>query len=150
MPFEVKKISSAETIDLRSRILRPSQAIELCHYPDDNLESSFHLGVIHKGMIVANGSFLHQEHPDFTRAKKSYRLRGMATDLPYQRQGLGSLILSEAMKELRSRECDFIWFNARTSAETFYVKLGFKSNELIFDIPLVGAHKIMYKWLGSE
>ncbi len=147
MSFEVKQISASETIDLRSRILRPGQGIELCHYPEDNFATSFHLAIFHDGRIVSNGTFLQQGHNDFSHAQKPYRLRGMATDTLYQRQGLGSLIISEALKELNLRGSDFIWFNARTSAEIFYQKLGFKCEEQIFDIPLIGPHKVMYKWL---
>ncbi len=149
MSSEVKKISAAETIDLRSRILRPGQPIELCHYPEDDFATSFHLGIFKHNKVVCNGTFLQQGHEKFPQAKKAYRLRGMATDTLYQRQGLGALIIAEALKELKTRECDLIWFNARTSAEIFYRKLGFQCIEEVFDIPLVGPHKIMYKWVKS-
>ena len=150
MSFETKIVSARETFDLRSRILRPGQAIELCQYPEDHFATSFHLAVFHQGRVVSNGTFLQQGHDKFSNACNPYRLRGMATDWLFQRQGLGSLIIAEAMKELKMRGCDLIWFNARTSAEIFYDKLGFNSLPEIFDIALIGPHKIMYKSLSAK
>ena len=149
MPYVVKKISALETIDLRSRILRPSQAIELCHYAEDDFASSFHLGIFQNEKIISNGTFLQQAYDKFPQAKVPYRLRGMATDPLFQRQGLGSLIIAQALEELKTRGCDLLWFNARTSAEIFYDKLGFKSLDQIFDIPLIGPHKVMYMWVQN-
>ena len=83
----------------------------------------------------------------FSLAKKPYRLRGMATDFIYHRQGLGQKIIHAALVELKIRNCDLLWFNARTSAELFYLKLGFTADNTVFELPLIGPHKVMYKWL---
>lgn len=153
---QVQFISTKQAIDLRSRILRPNQPIENCHYIGDNDEDTFHLGVLVGAKILSSGTFIQERIVDSTNAfantfacaKLVYRLRGMATDHNFQRQGLGKLIIESALIELQKRNCDLLWFNARVTAEDFYKKLGFKSLEKIFDISLTGPHKVMYKWLA--
>lgn len=157
-PVKVEFISADQALDLRTRILRPNQAIENCMYKGDHLPSSFHLGVLLDGndesrttdKILSNGSFIQEAHAEFPSAKNAYRLRGMATDTQFQKQGLGKLIIESALIELKKRNCDLLWFNARTSAESFYKKFGFVAIENIFEIPLAGPHKLMYKWLMSR
>ena len=144
---QAQKISAVQTIDLRSRILRPTQPIEMCHYAEDNFASTFHLGISSNGKIICNGTFIQQVSEKLPGAELPYRLRGMATEPAYQKQGLGSVIVYAGLQELEVRHCDLLWFNARTSAENFYLKLGFDSFVEIFEIPLIGPHKVMYKWL---
>ena len=141
-------IAAAQTIDLRHRILRPGFDVSICHYAEDNFSSTFHVGIrdVSKN-IIANGTFIVQTYDLFRLAKNPYRLRGMATETGFQKKGLGRSILMFAEKELHVRTCDLLWFNARTSAEIFYQKLGFSADPIIFDIPAVGPHKVMYKWL---
>ncbi len=142
----VQLISAAQTIDLRCRILRPGQPIENCQYIGDNDEHTFHLGVIVDAKIVSNGTFMKEKNKNFTESQLSYRLRGMATESEFQKQGFGKLIIESAVQELVNRNCDLLWFNARVSAEEFYRKMGFTALPEIFDIPLAGPHKVMYKW----
>lgn len=141
----VEFISSEETLDLRSRILRPGQNLQLCRYPEDNLPSTFHLAIKDKGLVIANGTFIQQAHTNyFQQARFPYRLRGMATDIKFQKQGLGRQIIQNALKELERRGCDLLWFNARVNAEDFYKKLGFIATGDPFELPLIGPHKVMY------
>lgn len=140
-------IKAEETLDLRSRVLRPGQNLGLCRYAEDNLSSTFHFGVLIENRIVCNGTFMQQAYEAFPKARLAYRLRGMATDPAFQGQGLGSSLLRKAEHELKIRKCDLLWFNARVSAEIFYQKLGFDVIDNIFDIPTIGPHKVMFKWL---
>lgn len=143
----VRFISAEQSVDLRSRILRPNQPLESCLYSGDNDESTFHLGFVVNAKILSNGTFIQEANVNFAEAEIPYRLRGMATDHDFQKQGLGKFIVEAALVELKKRNCDLLWFNARVSAEGFYRKMGFLTIENIFDVPLAGPHKIMYKWL---
>lgn len=146
--LKVKFISAAECVDLRHRILRPGQPVENCIYVGDEAASSFHLAITDSNnKIICNGTFMQEGQIQFPQAELPYRLRGMATDTPFQKQGLGRMIIEAAEVELKKRNCDLLWFNGRTSAEGFYKKLGYSSLENIFDIALAGPHKIMFKWL---
>jgi GNAT superfamily N-acetyltransferase len=144
-PKSVSFITADETLDLRSRVLRPGQPLEACIYPEDKLGSTFHLGIIVDGKVISNGTFMQQSHLSFREANRPYRLRGMATDHHWQKQGCGKLILQQALQELRKRHCDLLWFNARLTAEAFYAVQGFSSLETVFDIPTIGAHRVMFK-----
>lgn len=147
--LKVKFISGLECVDLRHRILRPGQPVENCIYPGDDALGSFHLAVVTPdNKIICNGTFMQEGHKEFAQAKLPYRLRGMATDFDFQKQGLGRRIIEAAEVELKKRNCDLLWFNGRTSAEGFYNKLGYINIENIFEIPLAGPHKVMYKWLN--
>lgn len=149
-PFTRKAelISASETIDLRDRVLRGPRPVESNYYSEDDLESTFHIGVRDSdGKVISNGTFMQQGHPKFSDARLAYRLRGMATDPAHQKQGLGHLILQRALVELREKNADLLWFNARTSAEGFYRKAGFSALDDVFDIVHVGPHKVMYRWL---
>lgn len=145
--FKVKFISGNECVDLRHRILRPGQPIENCIYAGDDSDNSFHIGIVNSdNKIICNGTFVQEGHKEFPHAVLAYRLRGMATDTEFQKHGLGRMVIEAAEAELKKRNCDLLWFNGRTSAEGFYKKLGYTSIENVFDIPLAGPHKIMYKW----
>lgn len=131
------------------RILRPLHPVEMCRYPEDNFKNTFHLGLIASGAVVCNGTFMQQAcaHVLLKNAKHPYRLRGMATDENFRGRGCGREIILFAEQELKKRDCDLLWFNARVSAEGFYKKLGYTAIEEVFDIDTIGAHKIMYKKL---
>ena len=149
--LSVEMIQPHEAIDLRSRILRPGQPIENCIYEGDQDSSSFHLGIRNQDLkIICNGTFVKQQSDLFPTAKMAYRLRGMATDHLFQKQGFGSKVIEKAQQILKQKNADLLWFNARTSAELFYSKLGFSADPNIFDIPLAGPHKVMYKWLDFK
>ena len=145
-PLKPEFINANETIDLRHRILRPDQDVTVCQYAQDHLSSTFHVGIrdVNK-KIISNGTFIFEQNILFKDAVKPYRLRGMATDIHLQKKGCGRLIIQFALEKLQQIQCDLLWFNARTSAELFYAKLGFSSDSVIFDIPTIGAHKVMYK-----
>ena len=145
--YEVVFISSLQAMDLRMRILRPLHPREACVYAEDNFETSFHLGIFENEKVISNGTFMQQAQPKLQEAKFPYRLRGMATDNNQQKKGLGQKIIIAAEAELKKRNCDLLWFNARVSAEGFYKKLGYTAIEEIFNIDTIGPHKIMYKWL---
>lgn len=143
---EVTFISSDQAMDLRMRILRPQQPREACVYAEDNDATTFHLGIFENEKVISNGTFIKQAQPKLANAKHPYRLRGMATDNNQQKKGLGQKIILAAEAELKKRNCDLLWFNARVSAEGFYQKLGYIAIEEIFNIDTIGPHKIMYKW----
>lgn len=144
---KVEFITSQETLDLRSRILRPGQPIENCNYACDNENTSLHLGIRQNDRVVCNGTFLQEAHKNWPQARKPYRLRGMATETEFQKQGLGKMLIEFALDELSRRDCDLLWFNARTSALGFYEKLGFTAVGGEFDIPGVGPHRVMSRLL---
>ncbi len=138
-------IQSKDCIDLRSRILRPGLDVKYSIYPEDVFESTFHLGIFYREKIICNGTFMKNTCEHFLSETTAYRLRGMATDLNFQKNGLGRMILQKAETLLKEKNCKMLWFNARESAFVFYLKCGYSFAGEMFEIPQVGPHKVMFK-----
>lgn len=140
-------LTATDCIELRSRVLRPGQPIELCKYPEDSLATTIHLGIYRDSKLICTGTLLQKNCPLFSEVTTAYQLRGMATDHDFQGQGLGRELLEKAEELLIGKNCPLLWFNARESAFGFYQKCGFELKGDFFEIPLVGPHKIMFKRL---
>ncbi|MFN9066674.1 MAG: GNAT family N-acetyltransferase [Bdellovibrionales bacterium] len=143
---KVSNVTVSQVIDLRSRILRPGQPLVNSQYEEDYDPTTFHLGSFNESMkIVTVGTFIQQRHSYFFNSKLSYRLRGMATEIEFQKKGYGKNLIIAAEKILIARSCDLLWFNARLSALDFYKKLGFKIMGEVFELPSIGSHIVMFK-----
>ncbi|MCK2158059.1 GNAT family N-acetyltransferase [Exiguobacterium sp. 17-1] len=139
--MEIRIISATEVIPLRKEVLRPNQPIEMCVYPDDDLESTFHLGAVKDGRIVAIGTFSnrpHEAYPELT-----YQLRGMASSPAVRGEGYGKALLEEARNRLKAKGSDGWWCNARLNAVPFYERLGLTVASESFEIEGIGPHHVM-------
>ena len=142
----VSFITAEQTLPLRHAVLKPYLRREECALPEDYLSTTFHLGVTLGEQIVSIGTFILERHSDLSGGFP-YRLRGMATDPKYQRQGMGSLILQEGIMHLKNLKCDLVWCNARKRAFPFYEQMGFQYFGPMFEMKDIGPHKVMYKHL---
>lgn len=150
MDLRFSLIPAAATLELRLRVLRPYLTDPLaCHYPEDSLPLTFHLGAFAADRLVSVATFHTQAHPDLPGGNP-YRLRGMATDESARGSGVGSRLVLEGVGHLLERRCDLLWFNARIKAFSFYERLGFLSWGELFEIDRIGAHKVMYKHLNPR
>lgn len=131
---------------MRAQVLRPGKDISQAKMPQDHEQTTFHLGLFSSEKLVCVATF-HEDQNVNLKAKYPYRLRGMATAPDFQGKGAGKQILQAGVKELKSRNCDLIWCNAREIAFLFYEKCGFSYSGEMFDIPEIGPHKVMYKYL---
>ena len=146
--IDIRLITAKDTLPLRHKVLKPFLATdEECALPGDDLPTTFHMGLFIEGRLLSICTFMHEAHPDLP-AENAFRLRGMATDDNYRGQGLGHVLLSHVEDYLREKKkCDFLWFNARIKAFSFYEKLGFSYYGPLFDMKDIGPHKVMYKKL---
>ena len=142
--MRVRFIRTTDTYPLRLRVLRPGGTEEDCHWANDRLEGSFHLGVHIGEHRIGIGSFYPEKHPDL-KGWKQYRLRGMATHPDFQGQGAGKRLLSFAMEHLKAQHADVLWCNARLVALPFYTAMGFAVEGPEFDIPGIGPHYLMWR-----
>lgn len=140
----IKHITWQQTLDLRSRVLRPGYPIEDSHFKGDDDPQTIHYGAFDGDSIVGVATFLPEKFADLKAANPS-RLRGMAVDPSRRRSGAGRAIIEYAEHELRTRGVDLIWFNAREVAFPFYSALGFDFFGALFDLPGIGPHKVMFK-----
>jgi predicted GNAT family N-acyltransferase len=144
--FEIKLISTVDTLPLRKNILKPFLSEQECINPGDDSDDTYHFGLFHKNELITVATFLQEAHPNLS-SHYPYRLRGMATHSLFHGQGFGQALMNHSMQFLKMRGCDLIWCNAREKAFSFYEKLGFLYSGNYFDLPRIGPHKVMYKLL---
>ena len=53
--------------------------------------------------------------------------------------------MEESFKELKKRDSDLVWCNARLVAVDFYKSVEFKITGELYDIAGIGPHYYMYK-----
>jgi GNAT superfamily N-acetyltransferase len=125
-------------------MLRPHGTLADCVFKGDDDELTFHLGAFIDGKLVSVASFYFENQPQFEKEHPhQYRLRGMATLPEFQGQGLSSALLKTAFPLIKQNQCTLLWCNARQPAEGFYQKVGFRAHGDIFDLPLIGPHRLM-------
>ena len=141
---EINKVDAEKVRSLRHSELRKGQDFSTTSYLRDYEEDTFHMACIVDEKIVTCATF-YPEKSIKIKSNNAYRLRGMATDSNFQRKGYASELMKESFKELKKRECDILWCNARLVAVDFYKSVGFKITGELFDIEGIGPHYYMYK-----
>jgi predicted GNAT family N-acyltransferase len=135
-----------EILTLRARVLRPGQELKASCYEGDHARESFHLGAWHNERLVACATWV-SEKAEFSSAGRPYRLRGMAVDPTFRGQGVGKKMMDHSLIHLREKSCDLAWCKAREVAFLFYQKMGFEFHGEMFELPMIGPHKFMFRHL---
>ncbi|MGB0897414.1 MAG: GNAT family N-acetyltransferase [Flavobacteriaceae bacterium] len=143
---EVKEITSVETYSIRHQVLRQGKPIETCQFEGDDLKTTIHLGLYYYNKLIGVASYMKVPSPLF-QPSEHYQLRGMAILQQFQGKKFGNVLLEYGEKSLRAKNCDLIWCNARASAQNFYTNYDFKTTGEAFDIPEIGTHFVMYKYI---
>ena len=144
LQVEINKVDAEKIRPLRHSELRKGQDFSTTSYIEDYEAGTFHMACIVDEKIVTCASY-YPEKSIKIKSKRAYRLRGMATDSNFQRKGYASDLMQESFKELKKRDCDMVWCNARLGAVDFYKSIGFKIIGELFDIESIGPHYYMYK-----
>ena len=140
----IKLVEAEEIRPLRHKMLRQEQDYSTTSYRRDNEKLTFHLGVTLEEKIVSCATF-YPEETNKMGGNNPYRLRGMATDSNYLRNGYGKQIMQEAFQILKLKKCNLLWCNARILAVPFYQSVGLQEIGDLFDIADIGPHYYMYK-----
>lgn len=138
------RIPARATWPLRQLVLRPGRPVEDCDFPHDTDASTIHLGAWADDALVGIAS-VYAEACAQLPAAKPFRLRGMAVHPERQGQGVGALLVHEALEAVRAEGGDLLWCNARTSASGFYSGLGFAVEGEAFELPGIGPHHLMHR-----
>lgn len=144
----VQKIKPEDTFEIRKKVLRENIPLPY-EFPGDFDESTIHFGYFIDDQLVSVASFMKSSHSYF-HEKNQYQLRGMATLVAYQGKSIGTMLLLEAIKYLKEKQAELLWFNARIKALKFYQNLRFQTIGEEFDIPYVGGHYVMYQNLNQQ
>jgi GNAT superfamily N-acetyltransferase len=78
-----------------------------------------------------------------------WRIRGMATAYGHRGQGLGRAVLETLLATAAERGNGLVWCNARVPAVSFYLRAGFHPVGEVFDVPLIGAHRAMWRAVAA-
>ncbi len=144
LKVNISKVDAKKVRPLRHSELRKGQDFSTTSYLEDYEADTFHMVCIVDEKIVTCASF-YPEKSLKIKSDNAYRLRGMATDSSFQRKGCASDLMQESFKELKKRDCDMVWCNARLGAVDFYKSAGFNITGELFDIAEIGPHYYMYK-----
>ena len=144
LQVEINKVDAEKVRSLRHSELRKGQDFSTTSYLKDYEEGTFHMACIVDDKTVTCATF-YPEKSIKIKSENAYRLRGMATDANFQRKGYASDLMAESFKELKKRDCDMVWCNARLVAVDFYKSVGFKITGDLFDIAGIGPHYYMDK-----
>ena len=144
LQVEINKVDAEKIRSLRHSELRKGQDFSTTSYLKDYEVDTFHMACIVDDKIVTCATF-YPEKSIKIKSDNAYRLRGMATDSKFQRKGYATDLMNESFKELKNRDCDMVWCNARLVAVDFYKSVGFKITGELFNIEGIGPHYYMYK-----
>ena len=144
LKVNIRKVDAERIRPLRHSELRKGQDFSTTSYLKDYEINTFHMACIVDDKPVTCATF-YPEKSTKIKTENAYRLRGMATDSRFTRKGYASNLMAESFKELKKRDCDMVWCNARLVAVDFYKSVGFKITGELFDIKGIGPHYYMYK-----
>lgn len=145
--IEARAITAAETWPLRLAVLRPGRPLPAAQFPGDDLLFTRHFGAFRDGKLVGITSLFRAEMPE-RPGVSALQLRGMATAPEVRGAGCGRALMAASIAFARESGIKLIWCNARTSAVGFYRKAGWEIVGEEFDIPDVGPHFRMWRWIA--
>jgi GNAT superfamily N-acetyltransferase len=150
--IDIHPITERETLKIRNSVLRKGRPLEECHFPGDELGTTFHLGAFEKERIIGVATFLMNKDIHLNKIRDiklhyCYQLRGMAVLEIAQGKGIGKKLLKQGEQILKKRNIEVLWLNARSGAAPFYEKMSYHIVSEIFDVPSVGNHYKMMKLL---
>ncbi len=126
-----------EILPLRHRVLRDPLPLETACFECDLDSTTRHLAALRDEAVVGCLTLA----VSTWEGRPAWQLRGMATEGPLQRQGIGQTLLTWAVADAAQHDPGRIaWCNARTSAIGFYERLGWRVASEPFEIPTAGPH----------
>lgn len=151
LDVSVELVPAAATRPLRHRVLRPDQPKSACIYPLDDHPASAHFAAFRNSGLVGVASIFRErtdEPPSRPLAPhEDWRLRGMATDPSVRGDGYGGAMLRACLRHIERLEGRRLWCNGRTTVWGFYSRFGFEREGDEFDLPGLGPHYRMQRWL---
>lgn len=124
---EIRIATLEDILPVRHQVLWPNDSIESCLVEGD--ESALHIAAYIKEKIVCVASLYekkeHEETKGYEETKGHFRLRKFATLTAYQKQGIGSQVLTFIIKMLEEKEAQLFWCDAREDALPFYKRFHF-------------------------
>ncbi|MCB2407183.1 GNAT family N-acetyltransferase [Hymenobacter lucidus] len=119
---EIRPITAAETYPLRHAVLWPNKPYDYVQVEND--AAGYHFGAFRQGRLVAVVSL-------FIEGEEA-RFRKFATHPSYQRQGIGSRLLTHLIAVARQHGARSLWCDARQDATALYHRFGMRAEGPVF------------------
>ncbi len=154
----IRRVTAADVRPLRHLVLRPNQPFEQTRYPGDDHPDTVHFGAFAGDRLVGVASLYREDRPGagpeatgwrLRGMAAGWRLRGMATDPEARGRGHGRRLLSASVDHVAAAQGGELWCNARLVAVPFYRAAGFEVVGGEFDIPGIGPHYVMRRFVPS-
>jgi GNAT superfamily N-acetyltransferase len=145
-PHAVELVSVDEVRPLRLRVLRTGMEPSSVVYPGDDDPATRHYAVRDAsgrviGAITARPEDrMAGQEPILT---PGHRVRGIAVDEPFRRNGVGRAILERVLADLAGSPAKELWANVREPAIPFASALGLVAVSEPFEMPGLGSHVVM-------
>jgi GNAT superfamily N-acetyltransferase len=140
-PFDTRRITAADSRELRRSVLRPALPVG-AELPGDDREGVVHLGAFRGDLLVSTCLICPEECP-WQPGRTAWRLRGMATAEEHRGTGAGAAVLTEAAAVARAERAELLWCQARTGAVEFYRAHDWRVHGEVFENE-VGPHLRMW------
>ena len=145
MAIVVQSVTSAVTLALRQRVLRPHQTIAELAVEDLPHVDPAYFAAYDGTDVVGVASVDREAAPWSPSDALAWRLRQMATDEGWRDKGIGSTVLDAVIRHVGERGGGLLWCTARTSAVDFYRRSEFETRGEPWDDPVLGPHIVMHR-----
>lgn len=139
----IEPITAEDTRPLRHAILRTGRPLAETVFEGDHGPGTRHYGAFLDGRLMAVATLIPEATPAFC-PEGAWRIRGMAVDESFRRQGVGRALVRACLDHAASQRGRLCWCNARVGARDFYLRCDFAIEGQEFDVPGLGPHNLMF------
>ena len=150
MDIHIRPMTSLEVRPLRLEVLRAGMVNQTVHFDGDDDPTTIHLGAFDQDQNNVGVSTWMQRPFPLAEELKALQLRGMATAVNVQGQGIGALLLVAGQSHGREIGAHLIWANARDAALNFYNRHGYSTvgEGFIETVTQLPHHKVVKYLVG--
>ena len=150
MDIHIRPMTFLEVRPLRLEVLRAGMVNQTVHFDGDDDPTTIHLGAFDQDQNNVGVSTWMQRPFPLAEEHKALQLRGMATAVNVQGQGIGALLLVAGQSHGREIGAHLIWANARDAALDFYNRHGYSTvgEGFIETVTQLPHHKVVKYLVG--
>jgi GNAT superfamily N-acetyltransferase len=150
LDIHIRPMTSLEVRPLRLEVLRAGMVNQTVHFDGDDDPTTIHLGAFDQDQNNVGVSTWMQRPFPLAEEHKALQLRGMATAVNVQGQGIGALLLVAGQSHGREIGAHLIWANARDAALNFYNRHGYSTvgEGFIETVTQLPHHKVVKYLVG--
>ena len=150
MDIHIRPMTSLEVRPLRLEVLRAGMVNQTVHFDGDDDPTTIHLGAFDQDQNNVGVSTWMQRPFPLAEEHKALQLRGMATAVNVQGQGIGAQLLVAGQTHGREIGAHLIWANARDAALNFYNRHGYSTvgEGFIETVTQLPHHKVVKYLVG--